>query len=49
MAKQGILGQKCRIRRFWSQTKRVLVYRKILEINNFQGADFKYDNSFLKF
>ena len=37
-----------RIREFWSQINRSLIFRKILEIHKFQGADFKYDNSFLK-
>ena len=37
------------IKRFWSQIWKFLFIREILQIDQFEGADFKYDESFLKF
>ena len=44
-----ILAQKSQIRHFWSQIFTLLFFRKILQIDKFEGADFKYDKRFLKF
>ena len=34
------------IRHFWSQTLAFLLLHEHFQINKFEGADFKYDNSF---
>ena len=36
------------IRRFWSQIQPFSLFHKILQSGQSEGADFKYDNSFLK-
>ena len=37
------------MRHFWSQIQAFLFFCKIQQLDKFEGADFKYDNSFLKF
>ena len=37
------------MRHFWSQIQAFLLFCKIQQLDKFEGADFKYDNSFLKF
>ena len=34
---------------FWSQIQAFLFLRNILQLDKFEYADLKYDNSFLKF
>ena len=36
------------IRHFWSQIQEFLVFLRNLELDKFEGADFKYDNRFFK-
>ena len=36
------------MRHFWSQIKTFVFFCERLLLNKFEGADFKYDNSFLK-
>ena len=36
------------IRHFWSQIQGLMCFRKILQLEKLQGADFKYDNSIFK-
>ena len=44
-----ILAENAQIRHFWSQIETVWIFfRKILQMDKFESADFKYDNSFLK-
>ena len=37
------------IRHFWSQIQAFLFFREILQLDKFEGADFKYDNIVFKF
>ena len=43
------LAQNNQIRHFWSQIQAFLFFYKILQSDIFEGVDFKYSNSFLKF
>ena len=43
------LLKNTQIRHFWSQIQAFLFLHKILQFHQIEGADFKYDNSFLKF
>ena len=40
---------KYEISHFWSQLQPFLLFCEILKLDKFEGADFKYDNSFFKF
>ena len=42
------LPKNTQIRHFWSQIQVFLFFRKILQLDKFEGADFKYDNSIFK-
>ena len=44
-----ILSQKYPNKAFLVPNLRIFFFRKILQSDKFKGADFKYDNSFLKF
>ena len=43
---KGIFSPK--FRHFWSQIQEFLFFRKILNLDKFEGADFNYFNSFCK-
>ena len=43
------MPKNTQVRHFWSQIYVFLFFRKILQLDKFQSADFKYGNSFLKF
>ena len=40
--------QNTQARHFWSQIQAVSFFHKILQLDKFEGADLKYDNSFLE-
>ena len=44
-----ILAQKNLNEAFFDPNSSILVFREILQIDQFEGADLKYDNSFLEF
>ena len=44
-----IVFKNTQLTHFWSHINTMLVFRKIIPLVKFQGADFKYDNSFLNF
>ena len=45
---KAFLVKNTQIRHFWSQIQVFLFFRKILQLDKFEGADFKYDNSIFK-
>ena len=42
-------GRRYPNKAFLVQNLGIFVFCKILQLDRFEGADFKYDNSFLKF
>ena len=43
---KAFLVKNSEIRHFWSQIQEFWLFREILQIDKFEGADFKYHNSF---
>ena len=46
--KSKVFLSKSKIKHFWSQVESSFVLNETLQFHKFEGADFKYDNSFLK-
>ena len=44
-----ILAKNTQMRYFWSQIQPFLLFHEILQLDQFEDADFKFDNSFFKF
>ena len=41
--------KRAKTKHFWTAIKAFLIFDKILRVDKFKGAEFKYDNSVLKF